>query len=214
MIPDVHPLDDSVFQRSLRDSVQSYWSTILEPEFDESEIEIAISQCRVGRSPGLDLIEVEVLVLRRVWSVCPQVLTSLYNKCLALSLFPECWKSGSLKLLSKSKDKTAHECKSYRPICLLPIAGKVLERLFVVRLMRRYCSFGLPSSLQFGFKKGCSSKNAMHALLNARESPDKYVGAVFIDINGAFDNLWWPASFGNCNLCTVRLICITLSTVI
>lgn len=193
LIPNDSPLDDSDFQRRLRESVQSYWSPTMEPEFDDMEIDTAIGQCRVGRSPGLDLMEVEVL--KRVWLVCPQVLTSLYNECLALGIFPQCWKTGSLKLLLKSNDKPTHECGSYRPICLLPVAGKVLERLFVARLMRRYCTFGLSSSFQFGFKKGCSSEDAMHALVRARESPDKYVGAVFIDIKGAFDNLWWPAIF-------------------
>lgn len=61
--------------------------------------------------------------------------------------------------------------------------------------MKRYCAFGLSSEFQFGFKKGCSSEDAMHALVSARESPDKYVAAIFIDIRGAFDNLWWPVIF-------------------
>lgn len=61
LIPDDSPAEDSVLQRSLRESVGSYSTPLVESDFDEMEIAMAINQCQVGKAPGIDLIEVEVL---------------------------------------------------------------------------------------------------------------------------------------------------------
>ncbi|KAG5885679.1 hypothetical protein JTB14_001961 [Gonioctena quinquepunctata] len=50
---------------------------------------------------------------------------------------------------------------------------------------------------QYGYRSGRSTEDAINKALGiVDESENKYVVAIFIDISGAFDNLWWPAFFG------------------
>ena len=50
---------------------------------------------------------------------------------------------------------------------------------------------------QFGFRKGKSTEDAINRTIQlVEEATEKYVIGIFVDISGAFDNLWWPALFG------------------
>lgn len=57
------------------------------------------------------------------------IFATLFNGCRYLGHFPDDWKTGVIRVLLKSDDKDTSDPKSYRPICLLPILSKVLERL-------------------------------------------------------------------------------------
>ncbi|KAJ8868104.1 hypothetical protein PR048_031913 [Dryococelus australis] len=46
---------------------------------------------------------------------------------------------------------------------------------------------------QYGFRQGTGTDNALHDVLETiGAATDKYVMGVFLDISGAFDNVWWP----------------------
>lgn len=50
---------------------------------------------------------------------------------------------------------------------------------------------------QYGFRPGRSTEDGVNSLIEGIErSEAKYVVVIDIDIAGAFDNLWWPALFG------------------
>ena len=51
----------------------------------------------------------------------------IYKQCLEKDCFPDEWKKVNIVLVQKKKDKQLLE--NYRPISILPICGKVLERL-------------------------------------------------------------------------------------
>lgn len=75
-----------------------------------------------GKAPGLDNMEVEIL--KHCFAIEPDILVEVYNTCLAQSTFPDVWKTASMRIVRKGKDKDLRQIKSYRPICLLPVAGK------------------------------------------------------------------------------------------
>ena len=52
---------------------------------------------------------------------------------------------------------------------------------------------GLSNANQFEFKAGNSTEDAILKFKESINTKRKYVVALFIDIQGAFDNLWWPA---------------------
>lgn len=94
--------------------------------------------------------------------------------------------------LLKSEDKERSDPSSYRPICLLPIMGKVLEGIILLKLKK--CCEGKISDRQFGFMPGRSTEDALHKFLEIQEGmKDKYILGIFLDISNAFNNLWWPA---------------------
>lgn len=63
----------------------------------------------------------------------------------------------------------------------------------VDRVQREYDTSKLPTQSQFGFLRGRSTEDALVEFKDTIQfSQKKYVVALFIDIVGTFDNLWWP----------------------
>jgi len=109
-------------------------------------------------------------------------------------IFLDIWKISQLKIILKNKNRNKQSLGSYRPISLLPTISKVYERIILNRIQLAYLESGLSSSKQYGFKTGKSTEDAILQFKNSVNSTaKKYVVALFIDIQGAFDNLWWPA---------------------
>ncbi|CAI6358178.1 unnamed protein product [Macrosiphum euphorbiae] len=70
------------------------------------------------------------------------------------------------------------------------------------------------SKRQFGFTQNLSTVDAIqHALDWSKSRHEKYVHAVFLDISGAFDCLWWPQLVKDMQFagCTSELIELTKS---
>ena len=81
---------------------------------------------------------------------------------------------------------------SYRPISLFSVVGKIFEKIIVDRIQETYKNAGLESLDQFGFKKGKGTDEAFLSLRRAiRFSEKKYI-TIFVDVEEAFDSLWWP----------------------
>ena len=60
-------------------------------------------------------------------------LTDIINNCLTHSVFPEFLKLAKIKPLFKNKgDK--HEPENYRPISLLPVFTKIIEKIIVSQI--------------------------------------------------------------------------------
>ena len=89
--------------------------------------------------------------------------------------------------------KNPTEVTSYRPISLLPILSKVLEKLLLLRLSSDVPPTMWIPSHQFGFRKEHSTIQQCHRLsdtiLKAFED-HKYCTAVFLDISQVFDKVW------------------------
>ena len=64
----------------------------------------------------------------------------------------------------------------------------------VSRVEQDYDARGLNSPSQFGFKASLFAENAICKTLGTSKNTNKkFVLLLFIDIQGAFDNLWWPS---------------------
>lgn len=161
-----------------------------EPEFTTEEVARAVNALPNGKAPGPDLVEVEVLKM-----ACPIVgdtLVKLLNACLRNGVFPSAWKEGSLRALYKGGDKDRLDPRSYRPICLLPVLGKLLERLILNKLNKTVLTDEKLSDRQFGFRVGRSTEDALVDFRNIIDScEERYVLGIFFDITGAFDNVLW-----------------------
>lgn len=114
----------------------------------------------------------------------------MYNECLHQGIFPKQWKIAEIKVLLKSAEKPATDIKSYRPISLLPVLGKVLEKLIAGRISFLSHNHPLASSRQYGFKPGNSTEDAIVRIRNITEnSTRKYAVGLMFDISGAFDGV-------------------------
>ena len=93
----------------------------------------------------------------------------------------------------KKEDKQL--VKNYRPISLLPICGKLFEKLIFDSLYVYLSSNGLITKNQSGFVPGDSCTNQLLFIINeiheAFENPKCLeVRAVFLDMSKAFDKVW------------------------
>ena len=152
------------------------------------EVETAIGMLKSRKSPGLDGIVGEMA--KKMWLAVPEYMECMYNKCLRMCYFPSEWKRANVVILLKSVDKDITKPESYRPISLLPVLGKVLERILINRLSA--VTDSIISEHQFGFRKGRSVEDAWaHVKRSVNETLNKYVLGIFIDFKGAFDHLRW-----------------------
>lgn len=160
-----------------------------EPLFTALEITAILRKMKTNKAPGWDSIE--VLVVKKAFKHMESELVSLFNGCLNIGIIPNEWKRSCIVTLLKSPDKDPMRPNSYRPICLLPVLGKVLEGLILNRIQPRIEANLFDS--QYGFRNGRSTEDALQKLLgNIEKSKSKYVMGIFLDIKGAFNNLWWP----------------------
>ena len=91
----------------------------------------------------------------------------------------------------KKRDKQI--LKNYRPVSLLPICGKVFERLVYNSLFEYFIENGLISPNQSGFTSGDSCTNQLISITHEiyQFFDDGFeVRGVFLDISKAFDKVW------------------------
>ena len=168
----------------LKDSCDN--SIFLQPVTDE-EIYSIIKSLKNG-SPGIDNIcakpikFVKDLIIHPLRYVCQ---LSLSQGC-----FPYELKISKIIPLYKSGDRTLFN--KYRPISLLPLFSKVLERLMHDRLYDCLVKYSILYSFQFGFRKAHSTYMALTCILdklhNALEKGEYAIG-IFIDFRQAFDTV-------------------------
>jgi ribonuclease HI len=191
------PLDDiendDTTHKSIRDFVKESPQTADDMPFTASEVNDVINSLPSNKSPGWDQINNEII--KNVQKLEPNLFLNLFNKCLHFGYFPKIWKISVIKILLKSSEKPKQEIKSYRPISLLCVVAKVLEKLVINRINYHMYSNNLLSELQFGFTPQKSTEDAINHLLNLAKNQIKkhqYLLVILLDIKGAFDNCWWP----------------------
>ena len=102
------------------------------------------------------------------------------------------WKLINLKPIYKKGDKQL--IKNYRPISLLPICGKMFEKIILNNLCNYLTTNNLITKTQSGFCLGDSTTNQLLYLVNRihedfDDSKSLEVCAVFLDISKAFDSV-------------------------
>ena len=93
------------------------------------------------------------------------------------------------------KKEAKYLVKNYRPISLLPIFGKVFEKLLFNFLFSHFDNNNLFSKSQSGFMPAdcCISQllSIKHEIQSSFDyKPPSDVRAIFLDISRAFDKVW------------------------
>ena len=89
-------------------------------------------------------------------SIC-KPLEIIFNRCLETSTFPNDWK----KVVSVFKKGDKQILKNYRPISLLPVCGKIFEKLIFNEMFKFLIENDLISPNQSGFKPEDSCINQL-----------------------------------------------------
>jgi hypothetical protein len=112
---------------------------------------------------------------------------------LETSTHPDMWKLANVTPIFKKGGKQL--VKHYRPISLLPICGKIFEKIIFYNFYSYVIASDLINKNQSGFRTGGSTINQLSFFVNEiheafKDPKSLEVRAVFIDISIAFDNVW------------------------
>lgn len=108
-------------------------------------------------APGADGLSVNIIKAASP-ALCANMLR-LVNNCLRSAKFPDSWKDARIVVLLKNKNKDLLIPKSYRPVSLLPVLGKILEE--VICDIVEYEVGNHLSTDQHGFRPGRSTSSAL-----------------------------------------------------
>ncbi|GJQ78609.1 hypothetical protein Trydic_g11717 [Trypoxylus dichotomus] len=163
--------------------------------FNEQELRTVMGTLAQRRAPGPDNITNEILKL--VYQHSPHLLLDMYNECLAAGVFPTRWKLARLVLITK-KQGDPDNPSTYRPLCKLGTAGKVLERLIRTRLQAVMEHAGGLSPRQNGFRRGRSNADTRREVcepVTRAEDHNHYsrriVLLVTLGVRNAFNSARW-----------------------
>ena len=116
------------------------------------------------------------------------ILFHVFKVSIEQGIFPDSLKIAKVTPIFKSGDKD--NVSNYRPISILPVFSKVLERIMYNKVYNHLDSKGLLYEKQFGFQRNISTEHAILQL--TRDITDSFEKrectlGVFIDLSKAFD---------------------------
>ena len=150
-----------------------------------SELIRMVKSLKNGKAAGFDCIRAEHL--KHLPSNYVAALVQICNICLNRGYFPSPLKVTTVSFLRKPKpvnQEGSVDVKHFRPICVTPIIGKLLEKIISARLDTS--SFLLNN--QHAYMKGRSCITALHDIVNAIEARQKSKSSLLLsfDFSNAF----------------------------
>ena len=157
--------------------------------FTQFELNRAL-QGKKNTAPGADTISYEML--KQLPPSSKAELLNLINLSWVVGELPSDWKVATIIPIKKPlKDKT--NPSSYRPISLTSAFCKIMETMIAFRLNSYIERNNLISNNQSGFRKHRSTIDQLVRLsseINMAFMENKAVGAIFLDLEKAFDLMW------------------------
>ena len=149
-------------------------------------VEKIITELRNSKSSGLDNIDTYILKLIKP-EIVPAV-THIINLSIKSTTFPRSWKYSKIVPLLKKDDPL--EPKNYRPVALIPIVSKVLERVIFMQMVHYMETNSLFHPSHHGYR---ASHNTCTALIELYDSwvealeRGELSGVCLVDLSAAFD---------------------------
>ncbi|KAI0992648.1 hypothetical protein K3495_g15537, partial [Podosphaera aphanis] len=141
-------------------------------------------------APGED--EIPTAILKKGWSLIGSAVTNLFRFCLNVGFHPTCFKKAILVMVSKPNKLDKSNPRSFRPIALLSVLGKGLERIVARRLSWVAINGKVLASQQFGATPLRSATDLTTCLVHDVETAlsRKLTASVLtLDVKGAFDGI-------------------------
>ena len=168
---------------SLRGSVTTGDKSLTET-FTDAEMLAAVSHLKSGKAQGPDHIAPEFIIND------VELAQRVFSQCMHSLRLPKVWRRAAIIAVLKP-NKSADDAKNYRPISLLCVPLKLLERLLLSRL-DPVIDPQLPPE-QAGFRHGRSTTDQATLLTDDIEvgfEHNQKVGVALVDLTAAYDTVW------------------------
>ena len=154
----------------------------------EAFVERELKKLKRNKSTGID--DLPPGMLKDLASVIAKPISYIINLSLRTGQVPTDWKIARVVPVHKSGSTT--DVNNYRPISVLPVISKIMERAVHRQLMDYLERNRLLSDKQFGYRSKRSTELATALFIDSiRRSGDNGLlsGAVYLDLSKAFDTL-------------------------
>jgi len=157
-------------------------------QVSQGQVEECVRELRGGSAPGIDDFSASFLKSNIKYLVAP--LTHIINLSITTGVFPEKFKIAKVVPIYKANSKS--DVSNYRPISLLSVFSKILEKCVKKQLVSYIENNNLLSPQQYGFRKNKNCSDALFQvnsyLMHAINSNKKTL-IVYIDLKNAFDSI-------------------------
>ena len=148
---------------------------------------------KAKKASGYD--DISNRLLKNIPEIALLSLVDIFNACLKIGYFPDEWKIGKIIPIPKpGKDHSL--AGSFRPITLLPVIGKVFEKVILSRLLEFELEKPVLINQQFGFRAKHSTTQQVLRIaetVSLRFNENKSTAMTLLDIEKAFDSVWHNA---------------------
>ena len=154
----------------------------------DNEIRNLIIQLDVSKACGPTSIPNKIFNLFANTLSSPLAL--MVNICLQTGIFPDILKLANIIPIFKKGARNL--CCNYRPISLLSNLSKIFEKVMHIRLYTFLEDHELIYKNQYGFRQNHSTEHAithMIELIKKKLDSKRFVGAIFLDLEKAFDTV-------------------------
>ena len=160
---------------------------------EDEDIYKIIKTLDINKAHGHDEVSIRMLKLCDKSIVKP--LSIIFNNCKLKNTFANLWNKANVVPIHKKGEKDP--IKNNRSVSILPIFGKIFERLIFNSLFKYIDENELFTPNQSGFRPFDCCVNQLlsinHEIFsNCDCDPPKDIRAVFLDISKAFDKIWLP----------------------
>lgn len=102
--------------------------------YSKEELYEELGRMAPNKAPGTDRLTVKMV--KNAKQIISTEMVNLVDKCLTNAYFPSIWKQADVVAILKGPGKDPSSPKSYRPISLLPVLGKIVEKAINRRLLK------------------------------------------------------------------------------
>ena len=155
-----------------------------------SEDEVHKLICQLNKGKALGPLSIPVTILKDNVNILSTPLSFIINRSFEQGVFPESLKTAQVTPVHKKEDTLT--ISNYRPISLLSVFSKILEKSMYNRIYSFLCKHKLIKTRQFGFRSNHSTEHAFISLIKTIKKyldDGKIVCGVFIDLQKAFDTV-------------------------
>ena len=156
------------------------------PQLSNEKVSKFLSNIDISKATGTDMIGPRLLKLAAPYIT--KEITFICNHSITTSVFPSKWKEAKVAPLHKNGSN--EEVNNYRPISILPVLSKVLEKHVHESLSDFLNKHTLLHKTQSGFRANHSCETALINMIDLWLSAidnGKMIGVVLVDFKKAFD---------------------------